>query len=101
RYGALAIENFSNSVRRHAQLAGELRGTHVERFKLLGKMLSRMNCCARHGLLLEQFRRKPCPACLRRMTGSACRDSSESRHSTLQKIRDTYSILLPLSGFPG
>src|SRR5437588_11828761 len=35
------------------------------------------------------------------MTGSACRDSSESRHSTLQKIRDTYSILLPLSGFRG
>ena len=41
---ALAIENFRNPVRRHLELATELGRAHIERLKLLGEMLARMNC---------------------------------------------------------
>src|SRR5579863_4094988 len=49
---ALAIEDFRNPVCRHPQPSPQFGGAHVERFQLFGEMLSWMNCCACHGLLL-------------------------------------------------
>src|SRR5690348_6086696 len=52
RDGPLPVQNLGNPIGRHLELSGELGSTHLERLKLLGEMLSRMNCRACHGPLL-------------------------------------------------
>src|SRR5258707_6948406 len=46
---ALSVENAGNAVGRHSESATEFRRTQIQLLELLGEMLARMNCRARHG----------------------------------------------------